>query len=165
MGKYNTDIPDNMLSVINNCTTGLGIAGIGGGLIGAGTDLIVIAPVWVGMTVNLAEKAGHHMTEQTAKKIALAVCTGAGTFIAGTKIASSVLGWIGAAFTFGASLALSAAANAALNASFTKAYGKAAARFFLKTTQISNIEVMVSVIIALMGADLGFSTPYDYLIA
>jgi uncharacterized protein (DUF697 family) len=165
MGKYNVEIPEDMLSVIQGCTASLGAVGIAGGLIGPGADLVVIGPVWIGMTVKLAEQAGQNMSEQTAKKIALAVCTGAGSFVGGAKVAATLIGWLTAPLTFGASLAVSAGTNAALNASFTYAYGKAIARFFLTTTEISNTDVVVKILIALVCTDLGFNTPYDNLIS
>jgi uncharacterized protein (DUF697 family) len=164
MSKYNVTIPENMTSVINNCTASLAGVGAISGLIGPGSDLVVIGPVWVGMTISLADKAGSNLSEQTLKKIALAVLTGAGAFIAGAKIASVGLGWVAAFFTGGLSLAASAAVNAALNAAFTRSYGRAAARFFLATERISSTDVAVKLLIALVGADYGFSTPYDDLL-
>ena len=167
MGRFSSshEIPENMKDTINACAVGLGFVGIPGGILGPGADLVVIAPTWVGMTVALADQAGHAMSKQTAKKIALAVAAGGGAFAGGTKIASTAIGWLAAPFTLGASLAISAAANAGLNASFTYAYGRAAARYFLQTREIDNIEVMVGVLIALIGADLGFNTEYDHLIS
>lgn len=165
MTKFNAKIPDDMNRIIDNCTATLGGVGIIGGLIGPGADLIVIGPVWIGMTIKLAEKAGNALSEQKAEKIALAVCTGAGTFIGGAKIASTALAWLSAPFTFGASLAVNAAANAALNAAFTRSYGRACARFFLQTDEIGSVDVAVRVLIALVGLDYGFSTPYDYLLS
>jgi uncharacterized protein (DUF697 family) len=165
MSKYNAAIPEDMSRIINNCTAALGGVGLIGGLIGPGADLVVIGPVWIGMTVKLADKAGQSMSEQTAKKLALAVCTGAGAFIGGAKIASTALAWLSAPFTFGASLAINAAANAGLNAAFTRSYGRACARFFLQTNRISDTDVAVKVLIALVGIDYGFSTPYDHLVS
>lgn len=165
MSKFNAEIPDDMSRIIDNCTAALGGVGLVGGLIGPGADLAVIAPVWVGMTVKLANKAGQSLSDQTAKKIAMAVCTGAGTFIGGAKVASTVLAWLTAPLTLGASLAVNAGANAALNAAFTRSYGRACARFFLANERISNTDVAVRILIALVGMDYGFSTPYDHLIS
>lgn len=154
-----------MNKIINNCTAILGGVGILVGLAGPGADLIVIGPVWIGMTLALAEKAGQNLSQQTAKKIALTVCTGAGVFIGGTKIAAVGIAWLTAPLTFGWSLVASAAANAALNAAFTRSYGRACARFFLQTERISNIDIAVKIMIALIGIDYGISTPYDHLLS
>lgn len=164
MSKYNVSIPDDMMSVINGCTASLAGVGAIGGLIGPGADLVVIGPVWVGMTISLADKSGANLSEQTAKKIAMAVLAGAGAFLTGTKIASVGLGWLAAAFTLGTSLIASAAANAALNAAFTRSYGRAAAKFFLTTERISSVDVAINILIALVGNEYGFSTPYDDLL-
>ena len=40
----------------------------------------------------------------------------------------------------------------------------AAAHLFLSDAKITSVDVAVRLLIALMGADLGFSTPYDDLI-
>ena len=127
-------IPSEVQDVINAHTFGLGVVGIRGGIGGPGTDLPVIAGSWVEMTIDLAAKAGHKMDEQTAKKICLAVATGAGAFLAGTKLSSAAGGWIGAAFTAGLSLLISAVGNA-LNAAFTQSYGKSCARYFSSRTR------------------------------
>jgi hypothetical protein len=163
MGKYQTEIPEKMTKIIENCAKGLGGAGVIGGLIGPGADLVAIVPTWVIMTIALAGEAGHTMSNQTAKKLIMAVLTGVGSIMAGTKAASTGIAWLCAPFTFGISLLISAAANAALNASFTYVYGRAVARFFLKTTEITNVEVMVQVVIGIIGVDLGIPTPYNHL--
>lgn len=164
MAKYNISIPDDMMAIINDCTAGLAGVGLVGGAIAPHADLIVIAPVWVNMTIKLADKAGASLSEQTAKKIALAVFAGAGAFVSGVKMASFVFGWVGALFTMGGSVAVSAVANAAINAAFTRSYGRAAAKFFLATDQIGGIDKAMKILIALAGADYGFKTPYDNLI-
>lgn len=148
-------IPTNMEDTINTCAIGLGGVGIVGGVIGPGADLIVIAPAWVVMTVKLADQAGQNMDEQTAKKIAIAVATGGGAMVSGSKIAATGLSWLTAPFTLGLSLVVAATANAALNAAFTKAYGRACARYFMQTDEIHSAEVMVATLLAMIGADMG----------
>ena len=161
MKKYNFDIPENMQSIVNSYTKGLGATGIVGGLIGPGADLIVIAPAWIKMTIELAKEADEELSEQTIKKIVLAVMTGAGAFMAGTKAASTGLAWITAAFTGGVSLIISAAANASLNAVFTASYGLSVSRYFLLRRKIGLVDLAVPTIIALIGLDLGI--PIDNL--
>ncbi len=158
-------IPKDMQNIITTHTASLGVVGVGGGLLGPGADLPVIASSWVGMTVQLADEAGHHMKKDTVKKICLAVATGAGSFLAGSKIASTVFGWVTAAFTAGASLVVSAAGNAALNASFTRAYGRACAKYFLQVEEFDNFEVMVQVLVALLGNEMGIDMGGSELIA
>ena len=148
-------IPSEMQAIIDTHTVGLGAVGVLGGIVGPHADLPVIAASWVAMTIDLADKAGHKMDEQAVKKICLAVATGAGTFLAGTKIASTAAGWIGAFFTAGISLVISAGGNAALNAAFTRAYGKSCARYFLQSEKIHGFEVVVAALVALMGAEMG----------
>ncbi|RQO66000.1 hypothetical protein DBR43_27545 [Pedobacter sp. KBW06] len=164
MSKFIVEIPNEMTTVINGCAASLGGVGAFSGMIGAGTDLGIIGPVWVGMTISLANKAGSDLSEQALQKIAIAVFTGAGSFIAGAKIASAGLGWIAAVFTGGLSLAASAAANAALNVAFTRSYGRAVARFFLAKEPISSTEIVVKMLIALLGADYGIKTSHDHLL-
>lgn len=150
-------IPPNMESIITGHTLGLGGVGILGGLAGPGADLPVIAGSWVSMTLQLADEAGHHMERDLVKKICLAVATGAGAFLAGTKVAATAAGWITAAFTLGASLLVSAGGNAALNAAFTRAYGRSCARYFLQSDKIDGFDVVVAVLIALIGAEMGIN--------
>ena len=161
MKKYNFDIPKEMQTIVNSYTKGLGATGIVGGLIGPGADLIVIAPAWIKMTIELAKEADEELSEQTIKKIVLAVMTGAGAFMAGTKAASTGLAWVTAIFTGGISLAISAAANAGLNAAFTASYGRAVSRYFLLKRKIGIADLAVPTIIALIGLDLGI--PIDNL--
>jgi len=153
--SFNQNIPEEMNETIELCVAGLGGLGTLTGIIGAGTDLPIIAGTWVGMTVKLAAQAGHRLDFQTAKKITLAVSAGVGTMIVGAKAATTVLGWVAAAFTGGLSLLLAAGANATLNATLTYAYGRAAARYFLTTEELSNTEVMISVILNFMAENLG----------
>lgn len=153
-------IPQNMLDTIENCTVGLGGVGIIGGALGPGADLVIIAPTWAGMTIVLADQAGHSMSKQTAKKIAIAVATGVGSFAAGAKIAATVGGWLLALPTAGISLVLSCAGNAALNAKFTDAFGKAVASFFLQTDEIPTTDVVVQVLIALISVQFGLPSSH-----
>lgn len=157
-------IPQNMRDTINNCTIGLGVVGIPAGMIGPGTDLAVIAPAWGVMTATLAGQAGHTMNEDTAVKLAVAVATGAGAFVAGSKVASSLLGWLLAIPTVGLSLVAAGAANAALNASFTKVYGESVARYFLQT-KTDSTEAAVKVLIGLVAVGLGLPSPSPYVVA
>ena len=158
-------VPPNMESIINGHTVGLGGVGILGGLAGPGADLPAIAASWVTMTLHLAEEAGHHLERDAVKKICLAVATGAGAFLAGTKLAATVGGWIAATFTFGTSLLVSAGGNAALNAAFTRAYGRSCARYFLQSEKIDGFDVVVAVLIALIGAEMGIKMGNSELIA
>lgn len=87
-------IPENMQNTIDACTAGLGAVGVVGGAIGPGADLVAIAPTWIGMAISLASQAGASMDEHTAKKLAMAVATGVGSFAVGTKIAATVAGWL-----------------------------------------------------------------------
>lgn len=157
-------IPENMEEIINSHTVGLGIIGIPGGLLGPGADLPAIAASWVMMTIALAEEAGHRMEQQTAKKICLAVATGAGSFLAGSKIAATAAGWITAFFTAGVSLVVAAAGNAALNATFTRAYGRSCARLFLQTGSIESSEVIVRALITLIGVEMGIKGGGDVIV-
>jgi hypothetical protein len=161
MKKYNFDIPEKMQSIIESYTVGLGATGVIGGLIGPGADLIIIGPSWIKMTIELAEEADEELSEQSIKKIVLAVLTGAGAFMAGTKAASTGLAWITAIFTGGVSLFISAAANASLNALFTASYGRAVSQYFLLKRKIGIVDLAVPSIIALIGLDLGL--PIDQL--
>lgn len=155
MKKHNLEVPEEMKSIIDSYTVGLGATGIVGGLIGPGADLIVIAPAWIKMTVDLAKEADEEMSKQTIKKTVLAVITGASAFMAGTKAASTGFAWLTAAFTGGISLAINAAANASLNALFTASYGRAVSKYFLLKREIGIVDLAVPSIIALIGLDLG----------
>lgn len=145
-------IPDRMEEIIRLHITGNGAVGLVGGIAGPGADLPMIAMSWVGMTITLAEEAGHTMDNQTAKKICLAVATGTSSMITGSKIFAAAAGWIGSVFTGGASLAVASASNAALNAYFTRTYGRACARYFLQTDEIDTANEMVRIMISLMHA-------------
>ena len=149
------DIPDDMQETINAHTIGLGGVGIIGGIAGPHLDLPVIALSWVTMTIDIAEKAGHEMDKQTAKKICAAVATAAGAMITGTKVAGFAVGWIGAVFTGGASLVALAAANAALNAAFTRSYGKACAMYFLQAEKIDTTYVVAMVLLKMLLKTMG----------
>ena len=116
------------------------------------------------MTVKIAEKTRYKLSEKNANKIATSVVAGASAFIAGPKITSVVLGWLSAGFTLGASLAAPTVANSALNAAITRSYGRSVARFFLAGDQQSDVETIVKILIALVGLDYSFNTPYDDLI-
>ncbi len=151
-------IPEDMLETINSCTLGLGAVGIVGGALGPGSDLIIIAPVWAGMVAALAGQAGTSMDEQTAKKLCVAVATGVGTFVAGTKIASTAAAWLLALPTAGASLVANMAANAGLNAILTRKFGRAVALYFLQASKIESIEVIAGILIALVGLEFGVPT-------
>lgn len=164
MTKFDASIPDDMQSVIDNCTAGLAGVGFIAGPFGPGTDLPIIAPTWIWMTYELGQRAGSSLSKHKAKKIAMAVLTGAGAFLAGTKVASAVLGWLGAFFTLGSSLIISGVANAAINAAFTRSYGRSVAKFFIAAGDIDDVEVAIQVLIAMTGRDYGFKTPYDDLL-
>jgi uncharacterized protein (DUF697 family) len=149
-------IPQDMIETIDNCTAGLGLVGLAGGAIGPGADLVVIAPVWIGMTVALADQAGAAMDKETAKKIVYATATGVGSFVAGTKIAATVAGWLLAIPSAGLSLGLSMAGNALLNGKLTHAYGMAVALYFLQTDGLDDGDLTVQVLIALVAVQMGF---------
>lgn len=155
-------IPSNMIDTIENCTLGLGAVGVVGGAIGPGADLVAIAPTWIGMTIALADQAGHHMQEDTARKIVFAVATGVGSFTAGTKIAATVAGWLFAIPSGGVSLALCMAGNAVLNGKMTHAYGKSVAQYFLQSGPKDDGDLIVQVLLALLAVHMGFgsSSPY-----
>ena len=85
-------IPKKMQSIINFHTKAMTWVGGVGGLVGAGADVPFLATSWVTMTIDLAEKAGHSLDSQTAKKITMTVATGIGAFAVGMKGASMVLG-------------------------------------------------------------------------
>ncbi|MFN9030114.1 MAG: hypothetical protein ACK5XM_07870 [Betaproteobacteria bacterium] len=144
-----------MRNTIECCTAGLGVIGPIGGALGPGTDLPVIIPTWVGMVCTLAEQAGHQMDKHTAKKVAMATATGAMSMVAGTKVASTVLGWLLSIPSGGASLLASMAANSAINAKFTHAYGKACALYFLQSDGPDSTDVVVAVLLALIGLEFG----------
>lgn len=166
MSKFNSriPIPDHMNDCIKTTTGILAGVGIPGGLIGPGADWGPIIGLWGTMTINLASEAGHSLNIDTAKKIAFAVATGVGTFLAGAKVTSKVIGWLAAPFTGGLSLAIAVLSNAAMNGSFTWMYGRAVARYFLQTDKVDSVEVMIKILSALVGAELGVSTGYEYLI-
>jgi hypothetical protein len=151
-------IPQNMQDTINGCSAGLGAVGVLGGLIGPGTDLVPIALTWVGMVVTLAEQAGTNMDRQTAKKVCVATAMGIGTFVLGTKVASTIGGWLLAPFTGGLSLFANVTANVALNASLTRYFGRAVARYFLQTEKIEDLDLMVKILVALIGIDFGVAS-------
>ncbi len=151
-------IPQEMLDTINVCTGGLGAVGIVGGAIGPGADLVIIAPVWAGMVVKLADQAGTRMDNQTAKKLCVAVATGVGSFMAGTKMASTAAAWLLALPTAGLSLLASMGVNAGLNATLTRAFGRAVALYFLQTDKIESADVIAGLIIALVASQLGVPT-------
>jgi hypothetical protein len=152
-------IPEDMRTTINACAAGLGAVGVIGGLVGPGTDLVAIVPTWVGMVGTLAGQAGTSMDSQTAKKICVAAAMGVGTFVLGTKVASTIGGWLLAPFTGGLSLAANVAANVALNAALTRYFGCAVARYFLQTHKIEDLDVTVKILIALVGLDFGIASP------
>jgi uncharacterized protein (DUF697 family) len=158
-------VPQGMIDIIENCTAGLGAVGVVGGLVGPGTDLVIIAPTWIGMTIALADQAGAAMDEATAKKLVLATATGVGSFAAGAKIAATVAGWLLAIPSAGLSLGLSMAGNAALNAKFTHAYGMAIARYFLQTDGVEDGDLIVKVLIALVSVHFGFRPDGPYIMA
>jgi hypothetical protein len=95
------------------------------------------------------------MDEQTAKKLAIAVATGAGSFIVGTKAAATLGAWLLALPTAGASLVANMAVNATLNWKFTQAFGRAVALYFLQTGEIETSDVVVKILIALVGLQFG----------
>jgi uncharacterized protein (DUF697 family) len=158
-------IPQHMLDTIGTCTAGLGGVGILGGAIGPGADLVVIAPVWAGMVVRLANQAGRNMDQQTAKKLCMTVATGVGTFVAGTKIASTVAGWLLALPTAGLSVVANMTANAALNAALTRAFGRAVALYFLQTGEIERLDVAARILVTLVGVQLGVPTSTPDIVA
>jgi uncharacterized protein (DUF697 family) len=155
-------VPVNIREIINTCTAGLGAVGVVGGAIGPGADLLVIGPVWVGMTVAIADAAGITLGESNAKKIAYAAATGVGSFAGGAKIASTVAGWILALPTAGASLLLCIAGNAALNAKLTHAYGTSVAQYFLQTHDIDDSDLVIQILLALIAIQIGMdlNSPY-----
>ena len=155
-------IPQSMQSIIKFHTNAMTAVGVPGGLVGAGADVPVIAASWTNMTINLAAEAGHHLDSQTAKKLAMALATGIGTFAVGMKGASMVLGWLGAVVTGGTSLALSVAANVALNRMLTRQYGQAVAIYFLETEKISNADAMAKIIYQIYRAKTGFTYVFDH---
>lgn len=157
-------IPDNMLSTIRACTAGLGAVGIGGGLLGPGADLPVIAPTWIGMVATLAAQADLRLEDGAVSRLVMACASGCATFVAGTKTASTVAAWLFSPLTGGSSLALNCAANAALNAKLTHAFGSATARYFLQAEQIAKTDIAVGIIIALVGLEFGIPTPRDDII-
>jgi uncharacterized protein (DUF697 family) len=129
-------IPSDMKETIENCTVGLGAVGIIGGAIGPHADVAVIAPVWIGMAGALAEQAGSAMDEATLRNLVYATAAGAVGFGVGTKIASTVAGWLLAIPSGGLSLAIGMAGNAALNAKLSHSFGSAVARHFLQTNRV-----------------------------
>jgi len=140
-------IPEKMLSIINGHTTAMTWVGGVGGIAGAGAD---------------ADKAGHHLDSQTAKKVTMAVATGIGTFAVGMKGASMALGWLGAVFTGGLTLVASVAANVALNRTLTNQYGQAAAIYFLETKEISSAKAAAKVIYQIFRAKSGFTYAFNH---
>jgi len=134
-------------------------------MVGAGVDTGIILLAWGGLTVQLAKMAGHHLSEQTARKIVLTIASGAGMFLAGTKLAQTTLDGAAAIFTTGASLPVSGGINAGLNMVLTHAYGCSAARVFMQTTEISDVDVLVRSVMAIMAADFGLGDHTNNLIS
>lgn len=155
-------IPQSMQSIIQFHTNAMTWVGGVGGLAGAGADIPLLAASWVAMTIDLAAEAGHTLDNQTAKKLTMAVATGIGAFAFGMKAASMALGWIGALFTGGGSLAASIAANVALNRTLTRRYGQAASIYFLETEKISDVNAMAKVIYQIFRAKSGFTYVADH---
>lgn len=141
---------------INTCAVSLGGIGLGVGHLGAGVDIGAIATAWTALMTTLAIQAGHSLDNDTIKKLALAVATGVAMFMGGMKAATTIIGWVGAVFTGGASLVISALVNGTLNSTITYSFGRAVARYFLETDKIDDIEVASSIILGAMGEDLGF---------
>lgn len=158
-------IPSNMTATIEHCTLGLGAVGIVGGAIGPHADVGIIAPVWIGMAAALADQAGVAMNEGTLRKLVYATATGVVGFGVGTKIVSTVAGWLLAIPSGGLSLAIGMAGNAALNAKLTHSFGRAIARYFLQADEIDNGELAVAVLTALIGRDFGISIHCDHVIS
>jgi uncharacterized protein (DUF697 family) len=154
-----------MMDTIEGCTAGLGAVGLVGGAIGPGADLPIIAPVWIGMTIALADQAGSAMDKETAKKIVYATATGVGSFVAGSKIAATVAGWLFAIPSGGLSLGLCMAGNAFLNGKLTHAYGKAVALYFLQTEGLDDGDLTVQVLIALVAVQMGLPSGNPDVIA
>lgn len=159
MGKK--QIPDSLQSIIQFHTNAMSWIGGVGGLAGAGADVPFLAASWVSMTIELASEAGHSLDKQTAKKLTMTMATGIGAFAFGMKGASMALGWVGAVFTGGASLAASVAANVALNRTLTRRYGQAAAVYFLETEEIGNVKAMGKIIYSIFRAKSGFTYVFD----
>jgi hypothetical protein len=158
-------IPSNMAETIENSTLGLAGVGIVGGAIGPHADVAIIAPVWIAMAVKLASQAGSAMDKATISKLIYATATGVAGFAAGTKIVSTVAGWLLAIPSGGLSLAIGMVGNAALNAKLTKSFGEALARFFLQTHDVDHGETAVAVLTALIGRDFGIKINNDYVVA
>ncbi len=149
-------IPADMESKIDGYTAGLGAVGVPSGMIGPGTDLIVIAPTWVAMTASLAEEAGYVFEQHSLEKTVMAAATGIGAFGAGAKLATWLLSWVATPFTGGTALVVSGIANATLNATLTRAYGHACARYFLQADNFKGSEVCSALLVGLTGLGLGY---------
>jgi len=134
----------------------MGAVGGVAGPFGAGIDIPVIAADWSVLAVCLANETDLQLDRQAALKLTTAVATGVGAFVAGTKIASTVLGWVLAPLTGFASVAASAAFNGGLNYVLTAAFGRACARYFLQTDEIGTVEVVAAILIGLIAADMGW---------
>jgi len=154
-------IPEAMQSTINFHTESMTWVGGVSGLAGAGADVPLLATSWVTMTIDLAQKAGHSFDSEMAKELTMVVATSIGISAFGMKAASMAIGWVGAIFTGGISLAVSAGANIALNRSLTRRYGQAAAIYFLETTEISNTKTMAERIYQIFLAKSGTNYAFN----
>jgi len=157
-------VPEEMQFSINTCSASLGVVGLTAALV-PHLDLAIIAPVWLGLTIDLGEKAGVHLEHQMAKKICMAVATGVISYVGGAKLATAIFGWLALIPSAGASLALTTAANVALNAKLTHAYGNAVARYFLQVEDLNDVDLAIAVLTALVAVQFGVPSPSEHVVA
>lgn len=148
-------IPADIEEMIEEARNINGIAGIPGGLVGNHADLPLIALIWVGLLLAIAERTNIRLDEEGATKIATAVASGVTSFAFGTKAATTVASWLLAIPSAGLSLLLGAGINAGLNWKLTDAFGKAVARYFLQIGAIADDEVAAQILWALVATQFG----------
>ena len=164
------EIPINMRSHIYSGYTAVASIGVPGAF--APTPALGIVS-WAlrTMTVNLANEAGHTISEYTSRKLYHAVTSevidkSIGVF----KIKSPYFIWLLRQLCDRFPSFTSILYRDSFVEDYTWAYGRAFSRYFLQTDKFEgidddDIEGIVAVLIALIGAELGSATEYDHLIA
>jgi len=147
-------IPSAMEDTITTTTAASGF----GGLFGPAADLPIQAAIYIASGMTLADQAGHYMTEETMKKIAYGVSLGIVNIFVAAKIGTAVVSWLAAIGTGGLSLLVGAAANGAISAKLANAYTRALALYFIQTDSISDSDLAIEILLALIAVQFGLSS-------
>ena len=111
--------------IVNNsalAAAGLGIPGI----FLPGVDMVGVSAVWVKMMVDLAKESGHEVNLEFAGKVMSSVLAGAGLYMGGSKLLTTLLTFTGVGAVPAAGL------NAIFNWIYTLRLGKLLATQFSK---------------------------------